>query len=191
MELNFSMFWGIAIMLYEATLISDDSPFEPGELSAAAQHGLTLFNNAPPVGAACRFCHVLPLGTEAAQFAGDPPFVTIQTIRRPNGLLDGAGNPVSTNPLRDIGFFPLGVSRVAEDVGAGGTDPYGDPLSFSRKSIEAGTPPWGDADDRRRVVQGAATLQRRAHAALFSQRRLLEPASGAGVLPARRPPPGR
>jgi hypothetical protein len=32
---------------------------------------------------------------------------------------------------------------VAEDVGAGGTDPYGDPLSFSRKSIEDGTNPGG------------------------------------------------
>ena len=141
MELNFSMFWGIAIMLYEATLISDDSPFDRNQMSAAAQRGLTLFNNAPPVGAACRFCHVLPLGSQAAQLATDPPFATIQTVSRPNGLLDGAGNPVSTNALRDIGFFPLGVRPVAEDVGAGGTDPYGDPLSFSRKSIEASTNP--------------------------------------------------
>ena len=50
MELNFSMFWGIAIMLYEATLISDDSPFDRGALSAAAQHGLTLFNAGGPRG---------------------------------------------------------------------------------------------------------------------------------------------
>jgi cytochrome c peroxidase len=139
MELNFSMFWGIAIMLYEATLISDDSPFDRNELSGDAQEGLNLFNGA----GRCRFCHVLPLGTQAAQFAGDPPFVTIQTVSRPNGLLDGVGNPVSTNALRDIGFFPLGVRPVDEDVGAGGTDPYGAPLSFSRKSIQAGTNPGG------------------------------------------------
>jgi hypothetical protein len=41
---------------------------------------------------------------------------------------------------------------VAEDVGAGGTDPYGDPLSFSRKSIEAGTPPGGVT---RTIVDGS------------------------------------
>jgi cytochrome c peroxidase len=138
MELNFSMFWGIAIMLYEATLISDDSPFDRNQMSAAAQRGLELFNAGGAAGGGgCRFCHVLPLGTQAAQFAGDPPFVTIQTVNRPTGRLDAAGNPESTNALRDIGFFPLGVRPVAEDVGAGGTDPYGDPLSFSRKSIES------------------------------------------------------
>ena len=41
---------------------------------------------------------------------------------------------------------------VAEDVGAGGTDPYGDPLSFSRKSIEAGTNPGGVT---RTIVDGS------------------------------------
>ena len=50
---------------------------------------------------------------------------------------------MSSPALRDRGFFPLGVRPVAEDVGAGGTDPYGDPLSFSRKSIEAAPTPAG------------------------------------------------
>jgi hypothetical protein len=58
-----------------------------------------------------------------------------------------AGRPTGCPPdplanslaLRDRGFFPLGVRPVAEDVGAGGTDPYGGPLSFARKSIAAGT----------------------------------------------------
>jgi cytochrome c peroxidase len=153
MELNFSMFWGIAVMLYEATLISDDSPFDRNQMSAAAQRGLELFNlGGGAGGGGCRFCHVLPLGSQAAQLATDPPFVTIQTVNRPNGLLDGAGNPVTTDALRDIGFFPLGVRPVAEDVGAGGTDPYGDPLSFSRKSIEAGTNPGGVT---RTIVDGS------------------------------------
>ncbi len=144
MELNFSMFWGIAIMLYEATLISDDSPFDRDELSEAAERGLALFNAGGGAGGGgCRFCHVLPLGTQAAQLAGDPPFTTIQTVNRPNGLLDGGGNPVTTNALRDIGFFPLGVRPAAEDLGAGGSDPYGAPLSFARKSIAAGTNPGG------------------------------------------------
>ena len=62
------------------------------------------------------------------------------------------GVPESTNALRDIGFFPLGVRPVAEDVGAGGTDPYGQPLSFSRKSIAAGTNPGGVT---RTIVDGS------------------------------------
>src|SRR2546430_17132534 len=28
MEYNFSMFWGLAIQAYEATLVSDDTPFD-------------------------------------------------------------------------------------------------------------------------------------------------------------------
>jgi hypothetical protein len=94
-------------------------------------------------GGGCSGCHTLPLGTQAAQFASDPAFVTIATVNRPNGLLDANGVPVITPALRDRGFFPLGVRPVAEDVGAGGTDPYGGPLSFSRKSILAGTNPGG------------------------------------------------
>lgn len=144
MELNFSMFWGVAIMLYESTLISDDSPFDRNQLTASAEHGRVLFTTAAAAGGGgCSGCHTLPLGTQAAQFAGDPPFVTIATVNRPNGLLDGAGNPVTTDALRDRGFFPLGTRPVAEDVGAGGSDPYGGPLSFSRKSILAGTNPGG------------------------------------------------
>jgi hypothetical protein len=85
----------------------------------------------------------LPLGTQAAQFAGDPPFVTIATVNRPNGLLDANGAPVVTPALRDRGFFPLGVRPAAEDLGVGGSDPYGAPLSFSRRSIAAGTNPGG------------------------------------------------
>ncbi|MCX6928205.1 MAG: hypothetical protein NT154_34095, partial [Verrucomicrobia bacterium] len=40
MEANFSLFWGLAIMLYESTLVSDDSPmdqyFDSGRTSTAA-----------------------------------------------------------------------------------------------------------------------------------------------------------
>jgi cytochrome c peroxidase len=152
-ELNFSMFWGIAVMLYEATLISDDSPFDRGELSDAAEHGRALFTTGSGAGGGgCSGCHTLPLGTQAAQFADSAPFVTIQTVNRPNGLLDGSGNPITTDALRDRGFFPLGVRPVAEDIGLGGTDPYGGPLSFARKSILDGSNPGGVT---RTIVDGS------------------------------------
>ena len=195
MELNFSMFWGIAVMLYEATLISDDSPFDRGELSAAAERGLVLFNDrrGARAAAAAGSATLLPLGTQAAQLAGDPPFVTIQTVSRPNGLLDGSGNPVmhatrcatSASSRSACGRWP----RMSV---AGGTDPYGGPLSFSRKSIAAGTNPGGVT---RTIVDGsfkvAAAAQRRADAALLPQRRLRDLHAGAGLLPARRQPARR
>jgi len=49
MESNFSLFWGLAIQLYEATLVSSNSPFDrfargnPGALTANQQRGLELF----------------------------------------------------------------------------------------------------------------------------------------------------
>jgi hypothetical protein len=75
---------------------------------------------------------------------------------------------------------------VAEDVGAGGTDPYGAPLSFSRKSILAGTSPDGVT---RTIVDGSFKVPQLRNVALtppyFHNGRLFGPASGAGVLPAR------
>ncbi len=67
LELNFSMFWGISIMLYEATLISDDSPFDrffdngafspvPG-FGDAEIRGLGVFSNE----GGCIHCHTGPV----------------------------------------------------------------------------------------------------------------------------------
>src|SRR5262249_4118439 len=48
-EFNFALFWGLAIQAYEATLVSDDSPFDRfsegigGTLSTEQQNGLNIF----------------------------------------------------------------------------------------------------------------------------------------------------
>ena len=44
MEANFSLFWGLSIMLYEATLISDQTPFDLGTMTAQQQAGFSVFN---------------------------------------------------------------------------------------------------------------------------------------------------
>ena len=44
MEHNFSFFWGLAILMYESTLISDQSPFDTGTMTASAQRGQTIFS---------------------------------------------------------------------------------------------------------------------------------------------------
>ncbi len=60
-EYNFSFFWGLAIQAYEATLVSDDSPFDrsmeanQGGLSRLEQEGLDLFRNNNE--GRCTLCH--------------------------------------------------------------------------------------------------------------------------------------
>jgi cytochrome c peroxidase len=70
MEANFSMFFGLALQLYQATLVSDQSPFDvshrdssgiPVDLSANAITGFKLFS-----GNHCNLCHIGPTNTLAA-----------------------------------------------------------------------------------------------------------------------------
>lgn len=62
MEINFSYFWGLAVQLYENTLISDDSPFDNDELSDEAQKGLDVFLN----DGKCINCHATSMFTKAS-----------------------------------------------------------------------------------------------------------------------------
>ena len=97
MEYNFSLFWGIAIQMYESTLISDDSAFDrymdgdSAALSPQEQAGLIVF-----IGKGnCMHCHMGPEMTDAA--VGNQPYADI-----------GSGG----NPAR--GFHNLGVRPVAD-----------------------------------------------------------------------------
>lgn len=135
MESNFSLFWGLAIMLYESTLVSDETPFDrfvghagspgdPAALTAQQQRGLGLFRGK----AQCISCH------RGAEFTGAA-----------SGLQPGSGEGVviesmflKTGELAvyDNGFYNIGVRPAAEDRGVGGSDPFGNPLSFSRNWFE-------------------------------------------------------
>ncbi|MBI4870583.1 MAG: VCBS repeat-containing protein [Candidatus Riflebacteria bacterium] len=92
-EANFPLFWGLAIHLYEATLIADQTPFDrfdTGDLTAltiAQQNGLFLFNER----ANCRNCHGGPLLSDA--------------------MGGGIPDPVSS-------FDNIGVRPASDDVGA-------------------------------------------------------------------------
>lgn len=66
MEANFSLFFGFVVQLYEATLVSDDSPFDRFQegdttaMSPSAQQGLNTFitgNGQGQVGGSCINCH--------------------------------------------------------------------------------------------------------------------------------------
>jgi cytochrome c peroxidase len=129
MEANFSLFYGIAVLAYERTLVSDRAPFDrwmegdgayvsgfgPRELS-----GLNVF-----VGPGkCVNCH------------GGPEF-TNASVRNAQGgrniiepMLMGDGRAA----LYDNGFYNIGVTPTKDDLGRGAAGPNG-PLASSRQLL--------------------------------------------------------
>ena len=67
-EANFALFWGLAIQLYESTLISDDSPFDrfkDGDMSALTPQELAGRDVFEGQGQ-CIACHATPMFTKAS-----------------------------------------------------------------------------------------------------------------------------
>ncbi len=155
---NFTLFFGLAVQLYQATLISDDTPFDrfmgananvrgnglpiapdPTALTPKEQLGLQVFQQ---VG--CINCHVLPettnhvirlLGVVAPNGVGNNPLDPVN-ILVPQALLElmpmGDGNL----GVYDTGFYNIGVRPTEEDIGRAGKAPpttgfaQGLPLSY-------------------------------------------------------------
>ncbi|HEX6883366.1 MAG TPA: cytochrome c peroxidase [Planctomycetota bacterium] len=131
MEANFSLFYGVAVMLYERTLISDRAPFDrwmEGSGAAVPQFGsrelagLNVF-----VGKGkCVNCH------------GGPEF-TNASIR--NSRANGANvvEPMLMGDHRaafyDNGFYNIGITPTLDDLGRGGGNPFGQPLASSRQFL--------------------------------------------------------
>jgi cytochrome c peroxidase len=141
MEANFSFFFGLAIQLYESTLISNKSPYDtppdkagmPKGLNEQQKRGLTVFLNAH-----CVNCHRGPTFSAAAHpyVYGKPnpdgPILMERSVI--NGSVTGRGVSFA---LRDEGFTNTSVTPVAWDPGLGGDDPFGNPLSFTRQYVNA------------------------------------------------------
>ena len=139
MELNFSFFWGIAIMAYEATLISDDSPFDrycgsstcdpdgEGDASALSDQeklGLAVFTGKGK----CVNCHDGPEFSKAATH--------LQPENQEEGLVERMFMSDDGIALYDNGFYNIGVQPSLADIGLGGEDPHGVPLSFTRQYLD-------------------------------------------------------
>ncbi len=129
MEANFSLFFGLALQLYQATLVSDDTPFDrfmAGDDTAMTerqQRGMSRFNSG---GAACTECHIAPEFTGATvRFARDPGEA---------GLIELMAMADGNRANYDIGFYNIGVRPTHEDLGRGGSV-LGLPLSFSRQYL--------------------------------------------------------
>jgi cytochrome c peroxidase len=129
MEANFAMFFGLAVQLYESTLVSDQAPFDsdrgadgvPTALDERQRRGLTAF-----VALHCNECHVGPTLAGVVEPATD-------VDRKP---VRGASGAMALG-LVDSGFVNTGVAPNEQDHGVGGVDPFGRPLSFTAQYLES------------------------------------------------------
>jgi hypothetical protein len=134
MEANFSLFFGLAVMLYEAELVADDTPFDQfmaGNDVALDQKellGLAVFVGFPGVSdGRCVNCHGGPEMTGASVRNGQDG----QNFIEPMIMGDGQF------ALYDNGFYNIAVTPTAEDVGRGGRGPEDKPLASSRQFLFA------------------------------------------------------
>lgn len=122
MESNFSLLFGLAIQMYESTLVADDTPldrFLEGNLyalSAQQKRGKKIFENKGK----CLNCHS---GAELTNAS-----VRNVTNERLEKMIMG-DDFIATY---DNGFYNIGVRPTNDDLGVGGTDPFGNPLSETR-----------------------------------------------------------
>ncbi len=124
MEANFSLFFGLAILSYQATLVTDETPFDRfaegkrDALTAQQKRGLALFRSER---VNCVHCHSGAAFTEAT-------FAAIQD----EGRLDARVGEGGRIFRYDTGFFNTGVRPTADDPGVSGVDPFGNSLSETR-----------------------------------------------------------
>ncbi len=127
MQANFALFFGLAIQMYESTLVSDEAPIDryaagdAAALNLVQRQGLDVFMNK----GRCSSCHSGPVFSAAAPV--EPPG------------LDGPETRVEIMPLGpgraglyDGGFYNIGVRPSREDPGLGGLDAEDLPLAEAR-----------------------------------------------------------
>jgi cytochrome c peroxidase len=130
-ERNFSMFWGLSIMLYESTLVSDDAPIDrylDGDKTALTPqqiYGKSLFEGQ----AGCINCHHGPAISGAAfSFAKEANETSpLERMAMNDGRI----------ALYDNGYYNIGVRPTVDDRGVGGSDPWGNPLALAREAKRA------------------------------------------------------
>ncbi len=160
MSWNFALFFGLAIQMYESTLVSDDSPFDrfaegyDSALTAQQKRGLEVFKDKGK----CASCHNGPEFSAATvskldkidiPLPGDPVITMPGTIGSRPSIPDriermvfssvaptvdayGMVNTTGRHVVYDNGFYNIGVRPSLEDLGIGEDDPFGNPLSESR-----------------------------------------------------------
>ena len=143
MMANFSLFFGLAVQMYESTLISDQAPFDKFQagdstaMSASAQEGMNLFYTPAEqgfAGGSCFSCHAGPEFSKATVSnvgATEMDSSQIENVVEEMELASGEG------AFYDSGYYNIGVRPEVDDAGRGGstgtTPPY--PLSFTARAL--------------------------------------------------------
>lgn len=136
MESNFSLYWGIALLMYQRTLVSDDTPldrFLAGDTSAlnpAAQTGLNIFQRG------CNICHSGPETTAAAigeifvpKLEAGKPVVDangqVVLVQKPVQIML-RGEKFDKPTFYDRGYYNTGEQLTANDLASGRKDEKGE-----------------------------------------------------------------
>lgn len=156
MEHNFTLFFGIAVMLYEATLVSDMAPYDMFVRANPQIQNVVIDENNEDGGLPIDNATLVYvdgfgprelLGLDVFMNKGmcsachNGPEFTSASVRQRGGLpgrmieLMGAEG----NLPYDAGFYNIGVRPSAEDLGLGGNNPAG-PLSIARQIQVANDP---------------------------------------------------
>jgi cytochrome c peroxidase len=113
MEYNFSMFWGVAIQMYESTLVSDNSRFDQfvsgnqTALTSQEQTGLDRFQGK----GGCINCHNGVEFTDAS----------VSNILAHGTVVE----QIPGGRWHDIGFHNIGLRPTDDDMGIAAADPSG------------------------------------------------------------------
>ncbi len=166
MEANFSLFFGLAVQAYEATLVSDNAPFDrfngapspvrenngqpippdPSALTEQQLAGLTIFMDGDAnLGTHCADCHVPPVMTGHTVLDFQPDSQGVPSLASGEAIefmVMGDNDEVANY---DHGMYNIGVRRTTEDKGRaamatcpGCTNPVtGDPLPLSLVELTA------------------------------------------------------
>jgi cytochrome c peroxidase len=140
-EFNFSLFWGIAIQMYQATLRADDTPFDryangdSSALTAQQKEGLDIFVEQGK----CINCH------------GGAEFTNASVRNVANKKIERMVMGDDGVAVYDNGFYNIGVRPTQQDVGVGGTEDSpplpGRSLSFARFFQQTGQTPFVEGED--------------------------------------------
>jgi cytochrome c peroxidase len=147
-QYNFSVFFGIAVQMYEATLISDDTPWDRfrRENPTATDPDLNPWTNATPN-------HISRLALFGAHLFNDrtrgPTNIRCSNCHEQNELTDASARRIAlapNGPVRnrdgnviDKGFNNIGVRPTDNDLGVGASDAFGS-LSFAHRRFPDGAP---------------------------------------------------
>jgi hypothetical protein len=128
MEANFAFYFGLAVQAYEATLVSDDSPYDrfaenpsAHPLTLPQQRGLGVYLSAGKSefereAGACANCHAGPEFTNATFTFRGAAANRIELMPMASGMA-----------FYDGGWYNIGTRPTTDDVGRGGDSPFINP----------------------------------------------------------------